>query len=356
MTGGKLDLTIVIITRNEEEMIEDCIRSAIASAETAVKNRVIKSYEIIHADSASTDRTVEIAGKYPVKILQLQAHWPLSAGAGLYIGYKFARGKYLMNLGGDMTVKKNWISKAVPYLKKEKGPGAISGFEDEFIQGGGYLFETMKETLDDTMPMGNVQQVGVAIFKMDVLRKIGGYNPYLKGAEDLDISYRIVSSNYKLLRIPETSVVHHWTKKSGRIDLIHMLKSAWTWSVGDGQGVRYALFAKSFVNKQISKYFRARQLLTYWYFMVMLAVAGSNLAALFLDMNYALAVLVADVIVIISIVAIVKKYSLKKKDVQNLVINIGSLWYRSAGFLVGYLRKPHGIETYPIDVKVIKSG
>ncbi|MGB9668420.1 MAG: glycosyltransferase, partial [Thermosulfidibacteraceae bacterium] len=51
-------ITVIIPTYNEEENIEDCLRS------------VLWADEIIVVDSFSKDRTVEIASKYTHRILQ----------------------------------------------------------------------------------------------------------------------------------------------------------------------------------------------------------------------------------------------------------------------------------------------
>ena len=57
-TPGRLPISVIITTFNEEINIEDCIRS------------VLWADEILVVDSLSTDRTVELARKHPVKLLE----------------------------------------------------------------------------------------------------------------------------------------------------------------------------------------------------------------------------------------------------------------------------------------------
>ncbi len=57
-TPGRLPLSVIITTYNEEVNIAECIESAIWAD------------EILVVDSHSTDRTTEIAARYPVQILQ----------------------------------------------------------------------------------------------------------------------------------------------------------------------------------------------------------------------------------------------------------------------------------------------
>jgi glycosyltransferase involved in cell wall biosynthesis len=57
---GRLPISVIITTFNEEINIEDCIRS------------VLWADEILVVDSNSTDRTVELARRHPVRLLQRQ--------------------------------------------------------------------------------------------------------------------------------------------------------------------------------------------------------------------------------------------------------------------------------------------
>jgi glycosyltransferase involved in cell wall biosynthesis len=54
----RLPLSVVITTFNEEVNISDCLES------------VLWADEILVVDSYSTDRTLELARRYPIKILQ----------------------------------------------------------------------------------------------------------------------------------------------------------------------------------------------------------------------------------------------------------------------------------------------
>lgn len=89
-----MDLSIVVIARNEGKDIGDCLGSVLLAVEEAKKAKVIETAEVIFVDSASTDRTVEIARGFPVKIIELDRNWPLSAAAGIFSGYRYASGTF----------------------------------------------------------------------------------------------------------------------------------------------------------------------------------------------------------------------------------------------------------------------
>jgi glycosyltransferase involved in cell wall biosynthesis len=51
--------------------------------------------EVILADCASTDRTVEIALQYPIKIVRLRNIGDRSCGVGAQLGFQYSRGRYV---------------------------------------------------------------------------------------------------------------------------------------------------------------------------------------------------------------------------------------------------------------------
>ena len=65
MTDPPATLSFIVISKNEERNIERCIRSILKVFE----GRKEHLREVILVDSYSTDRTVEIARKYPINIL-----------------------------------------------------------------------------------------------------------------------------------------------------------------------------------------------------------------------------------------------------------------------------------------------
>ena len=52
--------------------------------------------EVILADSASTDRTIEIAAKYPIKIVTLQPVEDRSCGTGVQLAYQYSAGRFCL--------------------------------------------------------------------------------------------------------------------------------------------------------------------------------------------------------------------------------------------------------------------
>lgn len=87
----KIDLSVVIIARNEEQMIADSLRSALWAR------------EIVVVDSGSSDKTVAIAKKFGAKVIKAPfekiefAHWR-------NLGKEATLGKWLIYLDADERV------------------------------------------------------------------------------------------------------------------------------------------------------------------------------------------------------------------------------------------------------------
>lgn len=85
-----MNLSVVISAYNEENMIEDCIKS------------VLWVGEVIVVDNQSTDRTVQIAKKYTKKIYSRPNNPMLNVNKNY--GFRKAKGKWILSLDADERV------------------------------------------------------------------------------------------------------------------------------------------------------------------------------------------------------------------------------------------------------------
>ncbi|HNV87276.1 MAG TPA: glycosyltransferase family 2 protein [Candidatus Omnitrophota bacterium] len=104
----KFPLSVVIIAKNEENRIEDCLASAAWAS------------EIVVLDDMSTDRTVEIARKFTDKIFQREMD---IEGRQRNFAYSKATGEWILSLDADERIS--------PELEKEIR-GALSNDTKEF--------------------------------------------------------------------------------------------------------------------------------------------------------------------------------------------------------------------------------
>lgn len=94
-----MKISVVIIAHNEEAYIERCI--------TSVLNQTRKADEIILLAHNCTDRTVEIAQKYPITTITYEG--PQGIIYARLESLEYVQGDIILCTDGDSYVAKNWI-------------------------------------------------------------------------------------------------------------------------------------------------------------------------------------------------------------------------------------------------------
>lgn len=187
-TKGEIPLSVVIITENEADQIADCIESVFAAC------RAVSSFEVILVDSASTDRTVNIAREYPITILRIPDTHTISCGAGRFVGDQVARGELVLHVDGDMTLTDAWLPRAMDYLQTHPETVGVEGWLDR----------AEATTVADVDTIG-----GVTLYDAEALAAIGGFDPFLRGYEDIDVGFQLTTAGKQLARLPSVSAIHH---------------------------------------------------------------------------------------------------------------------------------------------------
>ena len=106
-------VSIIIRTKNEENWIASCLNSVV--------NQSYKNFEIILVDNGSKDKTVEIAKKFNVKILNIKKFKP---GRAINYGIKKSKGDVVVCLSGHcIPVNADWLKNLIKDLKKKDVAG-----------------------------------------------------------------------------------------------------------------------------------------------------------------------------------------------------------------------------------------
>ncbi len=191
-----IDVSVVVIARNEEAGIAACLESALEPTGNLER-------EIILVDSKSTDRTVEIARRYPVKVVRIDSCSAYSPAAGRYVGTQQANGKYILFLDGDMVLTKGWMDNACAELANDTVAG-VAGRLYRIFPG-----EKLSYRHQGSHPLGSVQYLaGAAMYKRDVLQRVGTFNPFMGGEEERELGYRIRRAGFTLQRLDAPMVFH----------------------------------------------------------------------------------------------------------------------------------------------------
>jgi rhamnosyltransferase len=109
----KLEASIIIRTKNEERWIDFCLKKVFDQKEI--------NFEVIILDNNSKDKTVQKAGKFPVKIYKIKKFLP---GKALNYGISKSKGKYIVCLSAHCIPEKNtWLKNLIINLKNKKIAG-----------------------------------------------------------------------------------------------------------------------------------------------------------------------------------------------------------------------------------------
>ena len=200
-------ISVIIPVKNEEEKIERCLE--------AVFSQSLKPHEVIVVDGHSTDRTVERAREFPVKILYEDYH--TRAGA-CQIGVEGVEGDFVAFTDADCVPEKNWLEDVVKEFDEgivgvgcgiknigeglwEKSINLISG---TFL---GSANSVQGRFFKDKRYVNSISGCNSMYHKEDIL-KVGGFDVGLSTAEDTELNRKMLRIG-KLLYTPDAVILHN---------------------------------------------------------------------------------------------------------------------------------------------------
>jgi GT2 family glycosyltransferase len=203
MSSPRPNISIVIKALNEERHIATAIESALAALDGM-------NGEVILADSASTDRTIEIAAKYPIKIVSLSRIEDRSCGAGVQLAYQYSAGRYVCLIDGDMRLYQNFVSAAVRFLDDNADFAGVGGM---IIERETENFEYVKRANardTDRLP-GEVSRLDCGgVYRRAAIETVGYLGDRnLHSAEELELGVRLYAQGWKLARIDLPGIDHY---------------------------------------------------------------------------------------------------------------------------------------------------
>jgi glycosyltransferase involved in cell wall biosynthesis len=190
-----MKFSVVIISRNVENFIRDCLDSLVHQSRTPD--------EVIVVDSDSTDATHEIVEEYAAK-------WPFvklyvyssQKGEGRNYGAAKSTGDIIAFIDSDAIAHALWVEEMI---KAMENADVVAGRE---VRLGYHGFTSLKRVgmlhkgMDVTYPSVNLA------YRRTAFEAINGFDTLFKEAEDVDINYRAVDAGFKLIYWP-TAIVYH---------------------------------------------------------------------------------------------------------------------------------------------------
>ena len=327
---SKGTISIIIKALNEEEHINDCIKSALS----AIKG--LKG-EIILVDSKSSDKTINLAKRYPIKILQLVDENERRCGIGPQIGFLYSKGDYIYILDGDMVIAKDFIRKTLPYFNY-----------DEIAGVGGNIIEKSKENLvfqvrskyNQVQKVTKVHQLGMGgIYKREAIEKVGYFsNPYFFAYEEYDLGAKLLSKGYKMIRIPENMVEHYGDETTS----FETLKSKWKsrYFFGSGQYLKASIKNKHFFST-------LNELKIYVLTLIWILFGVISVISLMWSFKFFLVYSFVTFIILALLL-------IRKHNINKLIFSISSWDIQSLGMILGFFLKYRNPLQYKPHIRVIK--
>jgi glycosyltransferase involved in cell wall biosynthesis len=203
MLNRQPTVSVIIKALNEERNIARAIESALAAL-----NKV--DGEIILADGGSSDRTVEIASRYPITIVQLTNASDRSCGSGAQLGFQYSSGRYLFLMDGDHRLHDEFIPAAINVLENNSAVAGVGGhiIECQIVS---LEFEQRNKRHDPDRHAGFVTRLhGCGLYRRSAIEAVGySTDRNLHGAEELDLAARLHVGGWTLVRIDRPAIDHY---------------------------------------------------------------------------------------------------------------------------------------------------
>lgn len=196
-------VSVVIQALNEERHICAAIESALCAV-SAVGG------EVVLADAHSTDRTVELAQAYPVRIVQLRYPQEQRCGIGPQLGFQHSYGEFIYLLDGDMEILPGFLGRALSFMASHPEAAGVGGHVLEQNTAHPAYAAQSEGTPAHSEP-GSVDRLdGGGLYRRSAIAAAGYFSDRnLHSYEEFDLAVRLRSLGWKLWHLP-INAVHHF--------------------------------------------------------------------------------------------------------------------------------------------------
>ncbi|MFA6030779.1 MAG: glycosyltransferase family 2 protein [Elusimicrobiota bacterium] len=193
-------VSVVIRAKNEERWVGRCLRM--------VFRQDFKDFEVVFVDNESTDHTLAIASKFPVKTVSLSEFLP---GKAINAGIRASRGEFIACLSAHcIPHDKHWLSR----LHANFADPAIAGVYGRQLPMS-YSSDLDKRDLINTFGLDHRIQVkdsffhnANSMFRRSVWERIP-FDEAATNIEDRIWGKAVVAAGLRLAYEPEAAVYHH---------------------------------------------------------------------------------------------------------------------------------------------------
>lgn len=328
-TAAEPALAVVIIARNEAAHIGACIESVLRAT------AAVPECAIVFVDSCSTDDTVAIARRHPIRVVELAPHVECCAALARVVGESLTRSRHVLFVDGDTEIDATWLREAMRLLDAEPAIAGVGGkLRERYYRDGRLVGEN-----PDCFGVGADVEVadqlgGNALYRRAALNAAGSFNPYVFSYEEAELAERLRQRGYSVVRLPLHVGTHHTAPPATARELWRRWRS--NLILGYGQVLRLGLRDGLF-------WTHARRLNRYLAFDALLLLGlGAAIAAL--AFGSAAPVLAwAGLCAALFAAFVVRARSLRKP--LRLIV-VWTVW--AVPLITGFLRRPRDPRTFSV--------
>ncbi len=197
---NKLQLSVVIIGRNEGERLERCILSV-----QAMNHAHFELLEIIYVDSESTDGSPAQAQALGVKVLKVYPQSPTAAMRN--VGWRAAQAQFIFFLDGDTILHTDFVQVALAAIQENPQVAIVWGHRRKLYPQAS-IYQSMLDLEWLYLPGISQFSGGDALIRRQVLAEVEGFNPSLIFRKELEVCQRILAKGYLILHIDHPMTLH----------------------------------------------------------------------------------------------------------------------------------------------------
>ncbi|VWX61082.1 Glycosyl transferase [Burkholderiales bacterium 8X] len=234
-------VSVGIKALNEQERIASCVHSASNATDDL-------AFELVLADSGSSDKTIEIAkGFRSLRIFTLADPSQRSCGVGAQLAFQHSSGDFFYILDGDMIFHPGFLKKCVDYLVANPDVAAVGGRVNERVLiGHDYQIRISSGIRDKNRLPGIVERLeGGGLYRTSAINDVGYFaDRNLHAFEEFELGARLRAKGWKLARIDEDAADHFGHAASGYRLLWRRFTSGY--AHGPGEVLRASLWKPHF--------------------------------------------------------------------------------------------------------------
>jgi len=201
-------ISIVILTCNRNQILIELLQD--------LRRQTFTDFEIIVVDNNSSDNTLQVlADRFSsVKVISLKEN---TGCGGRNAGIKAAKGEIIVTLDDDILLKDNdALQKLQKIFQENRGDVVnflvLDYYTQKLAAFNWYHPKKMEDFYDKEFETDYISEGAVA-FKKIIFDNVGYYYAdYFLGHEGIDLAYRILDNEFKIIYSPDIIVLHKHVK------------------------------------------------------------------------------------------------------------------------------------------------